>query len=297
MFRMQRCRQCSYALTAKNTFLQYIQYVLYCRMKHIPTSPARPEDAASAEPVATLPISTADTNVDDNCGVPDAYTPEDYRWVPVRRRPRYDGWTDEKQRRFIEMLADTGLVNHAAKAVGMTRESAYRLRRSAHGAAFARAWDAARQHAGCALEDISFERAIEGVEHNVYDQYGEVICTKRVYNDRLLTFLLRHLKPERYAPDVTGIVAGSPDNLEATLREMEPQLPAPPEALMEAEDFQDSLDLADVADGVLPHFLAEQRPDATGQLPEKRQRDAGLHRAYIASGLSERRTPAPRRFR
>ncbi|MFN3726275.1 MAG: hypothetical protein ACK4SZ_08220 [Allosphingosinicella sp.] len=44
---------------------------------------------------------------------PAAYDPADYRWVPVRRRPRYDGWTEEKQRRFI-VLADTGLVSAAA---------------------------------------------------------------------------------------------------------------------------------------------------------------------------------------
>ena len=282
---------------SKNTFLQYIQYVLYCWMTHTPPSPARPDDASVAESVAPPSISNAVTNVDGDPDVPDDYNPEEYRWVPVRRRPRLDGWTEEKQRRFIEALADTGLVGHAAKAVGMSRESAYRLRRSAHGAAFARAWDAARQHAGCALEDIAFERAIEGVEHNVYDQYGEVICTKRVYNDRLLTYLLRHLKPERYAPDLTGILAAPSENLETSLHAMEPQLPAPPEASMNAEDFEASLQFADLADGVLPHFLAEQRPAAPALRPEKKQRDPALHRAYIASGLSERRAPPPQRFR
>ena len=43
------------------------------------------------------------------------YDPAEYRWVPVRRRPRYDGWTEEKQRRFIEVLADSGLVGLAAQ--------------------------------------------------------------------------------------------------------------------------------------------------------------------------------------
>ena len=52
--------------------------------------------------------------------------------------------------------------------------------------------------AGGLVEDIAFERAFEGVEHNVYDEYDEVVCTKRVYNDRLLMWLLSHLKPERY---------------------------------------------------------------------------------------------------
>ncbi len=86
---------------------------------------------------------------------PETYDPAEYRWVPVRRRPRLDGWTEEKMRRFIETLADTGQVGLAAKTVGMSRESAYKLKRAPHGAAFARAWDAARHHAGGFLEDVA----------------------------------------------------------------------------------------------------------------------------------------------
>ncbi|MEA1015621.1 hypothetical protein [Sphingosinicella sp. LY1275] len=214
--------------------------------------PAEPREAKGAEP----PPAPAETL--DGAPPPSGYDPADYRWVPVRRRPRVDGWTEEKQRRFIEALADTGLVSAAAKAVGMARESAYKLRRSGHGAAFARAWDAARHHAGGVVEDVAFERAIEGVEHNVYDEYGEVVCTKRVYNDRLLMFLLRHLKPERYgggAPAQDAVV-----EVEESLRAMEPPLPAPPEQLLGPETLTHELDLADAADGALPHFLSEQRP-------------------------------------
>ncbi len=240
-------------------------------MEHKHPTPTRPDiafDPASMAPVGPIiPSNAADFEPgDDAIALPEspAYDPDEYRWVPVRRRPRLDGWTEEKQRRFIEALADTGLVSHAAKAVGMSRESANRLRRSPHGAAFARAWDAARQHAGAALEDIAFERAIEGVEHNIYNEYGEVICTKRVYNDRLLTFLLRHLKPERYARDAppsSNLAAPAPpaDTVDASLRAMEPQLPAPPEIVLGEEGLEDALVLADVADGVLPQFLSEQR--------------------------------------
>ena len=269
-------------------------------MTQEPTSSNRPDDeliSVCDAQNANLATTHDIRENGESSSEPEYYDPAEYRWVPVRRRPRYDGWTAEKQRLFIETLADTGVISRAAKTVGMSPKSAYRLRRSAHGAAFARAWDSAREYAGCALEDIAFERAIEGVEHDVYDQYGEVICTKRVYNDRLLTFLLRHIKPERYAPDATGIAGPTSELLEASLRAMEPQLPAPPEALMDAETFEDSLDLADVADGILPRFLTEQRPDAVVQRPKKEPRDAALHRAFIASGLSEQRAPPPRRFR
>ena len=204
---------------------------------------------------------------DDNAlTLPDAepYNPDEYCWVPVRRRPRYDGWTDEKQRRFIEALADTGLVGHAAKAVGMSRESARQLRRSPHGAAFDRAWDAARHHAGRGLEDIAFERAIEGVEHHVYNENGDIVCTKRVVSDRLLTFLLGNLMPERYSKEARSAAhsAGlaSPNaTLDASLRAMEPQLPAPPEELLGLETLETELLTADIADGKLPHFFTEQR--------------------------------------
>jgi hypothetical protein len=220
--------------------------------------PEKPDNPAAISP----PLCSPDTPAD--------YNPAEYRWVPVRRRPRYDGWTEEKQRRFIEVLADTGIVIAAAKAVGMSRESANRLRRSPHAAEFARAWDAARLHAGSALEDIAFERAIEGVELNVYNECGEVICTKRVYNDRLLTFLLRHLKPERYARDAASArvleasdraaLAPPVDDVAACLRAMEPQLPAPAEEILDSEELEQALNIADAADGVLPHFLSEQYP-------------------------------------
>jgi hypothetical protein len=190
---------------------------------------------------------------------PDRYDPADYRWVPVRRKPRLDGWTEEKQRRFIETLADTGLVGHAARAVGMSRETAYRLRRSPHGAAFARAWDAARHHAGGLIEDIAFDRAIEGVEQDVYNGEGEVTATRLVHDNRLLKYLLSHLKPDRYGGGAHGTGAPAPA-LDESLRAMEPALPAPPEQLMAPDELDDALELADIADGTLSSFFNEQRP-------------------------------------
>ena len=115
----------------------------------------------TAPSTATLPTAT-----DDDFGfVAPEYDPAEYRWVPVRRRPRHDGWTEEKQRRFIEVLADTGLVGLAAREVGMTR---------------------ARELAGALIEDIAFERAIEGVEVESYDGHGELAGTRTVHNDRLV---------------------------------------------------------------------------------------------------------------
>ena len=57
------------------------------------------------------------------------------------RSCRRDGWTATRQLTFLSELARTGSVTRAARAAGMSRESAYRLRkRDPHGL-FAAAWD------------------------------------------------------------------------------------------------------------------------------------------------------------
>lgn len=61
--------------------------------------------------------------------------------VPIGKRR--DGWTPARQVSFIGMLYETRSVVAAAKAVGMGRESAYRLRKRPGAAGFAAAWDAA----------------------------------------------------------------------------------------------------------------------------------------------------------
>jgi hypothetical protein len=56
---------------------------------------------------------------------------------------RRDGWTIRRQFAFLDTLARTRSVTRAAKAAGMSRESAYRLRRRPSSALFAAAWDRA----------------------------------------------------------------------------------------------------------------------------------------------------------
>ena len=55
--------------------------------------------------------------------------------------PRHDGWTVERQKTFIDVLARTRNVSRAARAAGMSREGAYRLRLRPEGAAFRASWD------------------------------------------------------------------------------------------------------------------------------------------------------------
>ena len=102
------------------------------------------------------------------------------------------------QRRFVEALADTGLVTAACEAVDMSVQSAYRLRRAPGAESFARAWDAALDAAADHLAAVAFSRALEGVEVPVFDRDGCRIGARRQVNDRLLMFLLRAYRPERF---------------------------------------------------------------------------------------------------
>jgi hypothetical protein len=60
---------------------------------------------------------------------------------PVALRSRHDGWSAERQCGFLAQLYLTGSVTAASKAVGMTAESAHRLRRREGAESFATAWD------------------------------------------------------------------------------------------------------------------------------------------------------------
>jgi AraC-like DNA-binding protein len=50
-------------------------------------------------------------------------------------------WTPARQRIFLVALLDTGSVARAARAAGMSRSSAHRLRLRLAGTPFDRAWD------------------------------------------------------------------------------------------------------------------------------------------------------------
>jgi hypothetical protein len=111
---------------------------------------------------------------------------------PVAVAYRSDGWTPDRQRAFIEELADCGIVSDAAARVGMTERSANRLRRRTDARSFSLAWDAAVRMGGERLRSVAFDRAINGSLRRRY-YHGEVVDEERVYDNRLLTYLLGRL--------------------------------------------------------------------------------------------------------
>lgn len=99
---------------------------------------------------------------------------------PAPRPPlaRHDGWTADKQRGFLQVLAECGSVEHAALCVGMSRQTAYRFRNRASGRAFAMAWDAALLLARQKLIDEAFELAFEGSHERILRD-GQVVVERR----------------------------------------------------------------------------------------------------------------------
>lgn len=116
---------------------------------------------------------------------------------PERAPTRHDGWTTERQVAFLRALAATHSIAAAAREVGMTRQSAYRLRARLKGEPFDLAWDAAFHSAYDALAEAAMERALGGVEVPHYHR-GELVGTSRRFDERL-TIALLAMRPV-YAP-------------------------------------------------------------------------------------------------
>jgi hypothetical protein len=57
---------------------------------------------------------------------------------PMPRRARHDGWTLDRQHRFVAALAEYGNLLAVAARVGMTRQSLYRLQRQGGAMPFVR---------------------------------------------------------------------------------------------------------------------------------------------------------------
>lgn len=123
---------------------------------------------------------------------------------PVPVRPRHDGWTAERQIAFIEKLAGCGSVSAAAKYVGMSRESARRLRLQPYGRAFRDAWDAALDCAYAEVEEAAMERSRKGVVRPIFYQ-GEQVGEWRYFDERLTMFLLRFRRRHRFGPEADGL--------------------------------------------------------------------------------------------
>lgn len=119
-------------------------------------------------------------------------------------RERWDGWSDVRRRAFLRALAETGELAEAAQRVGMSRSAVTRLK--ARSPEFAAACDAALARALPCLEQVAWERAVEGWDEPIVHG-GKVTGTRRRYSETLLRTLLVREQAARQAERVVAAKA------------------------------------------------------------------------------------------
>jgi hypothetical protein len=143
---------------------------------------------------------------------------------PVPLRYRRDGLTPEKQRQFVEALADCGVARAAAARIGVTEQSVARARRRPDARAFDLACEAAQRLGARQIRSVAWERAIEGTVKRHY-YHGELKSEEIVHNDRLLIYLLGKTAHLAEPPAEAQAVV---ENWEAWMAALEQGLPEPP---------------------------------------------------------------------
>lgn len=103
---------------------------------------------------------------------------------------------DRWQPIFIEALRTLGHVGKACEVAKISRNTAYIYRRN--DPQFAKDWDTAIEDAAWSLEDEAWRRAREGVDEPIIYK-GQIIATQKRYSDTLLMFMLKGIKPDKFA--------------------------------------------------------------------------------------------------
>jgi hypothetical protein len=109
--------------------------------------------------------------------------PSFLRFAPVPVRAQHNGWTPALQSRFILGLARGAGPDEAARALGKTRQSVYRLRQRPGAESFAAAWDRA----------LDFARTAAAAGRAPSSSSGgiETLMVPRYYRGRLIGFVQR----------------------------------------------------------------------------------------------------------
>lgn len=109
---------------------------------------------------------------------------------PDPARPvRHNEWTSSKRATFLRELAACQSVAAAARAVGMSRPSAYKLRNRLQGTPFALGWEVALESGYHQLGQAVMDRALNGVEVPHYHR-GELVGTTVKHDNALARWVL-----------------------------------------------------------------------------------------------------------
>ena len=162
-------------------------------MSRAPSERAR---KARADHIARYPVTIAAAppppDLTDPADLFDPDDPEDslIAFDPVpRQRQRRNGWTDVTRRTFILLLARCGSITRAARWVGMSTRSVYRLRDAPGADGFAEAWDMAIAMGIDRVRADAMDRALNGTFVPVYRK-GKLVRVEHRHCDRLAIALL-----------------------------------------------------------------------------------------------------------
>lgn len=126
---------------------------------------------------------------------------------PVPLRYRRDGWTPGRQSDFLGHLAESWSVAAAARHVGKSRESAYRLRDKPGAESFAAAWDFILSHKAAvrmSTHEQLWHRAFYGTLKPIMRGGKHVATRHSPDNDAVLRLYRREMQRRRALRDLGG---------------------------------------------------------------------------------------------
>lgn len=124
----------------------------------------------------------------------------------------------EKQAVFLNALSAWGNVRSAARRAGISRSTAYRMRRAC--LRFQTLWDGALLVARPQVEEVLADRAMNGVQETVF-YHGEEVATRTRFDSRLLLAHLGRLDMLLRDRDASDAAYGFELELEELLLEPE----------------------------------------------------------------------------
>jgi len=127
----------------------------------------------------------------------------------------------KRRKRFLDNLRESGNVTGAARATGVSRQTAYDHKTVDPD--FSTAWDQAMEEAIDALEAEARRRSMEGVECPVF-HLGQQCGVIRRYSDTLLIFLLKAHRPGKYRENPRTLGPGPELGQDATKQRLSPAL-------------------------------------------------------------------------
>lgn len=108
---------------------------------------------------------------------------------------RHDGFTAEKRKRCLKVLAETGCISDAARVAGVSRNTVDRWRRKDAG--FSKLCEAAIDMASSHIETLAWERAVTGIKEPIW-HCGKLVGTRIKRSDAIFRMLLIGSNKKKY---------------------------------------------------------------------------------------------------